>query len=329
MHHPVDAQGTHQRPRLGLHAVGAVDGVHHRACKALKEAFMKKYKAILLSVILLLTSCGLKEGSTTSKSLAIRSLEDVPPFEELAKYPLDRVKDVRNEIENIPIETYDDYYTELIKDFLDESGKTRFELLGVKILRDDLSLIQGENLKPRLNLIFQIDVKLNGTRELDDVEIAKSVSTEIMDFLSADTFFALKAAHIYVSTYDLNNYLINTSQLVKNAVHELRALELPEPEFSAQTAAFDFNKKMPEFVLQKFGAIQETKELYVEYFVNVSKSANESIADRLEDIHAEVVEYLLRDDSVVQYIDQFNLKILTISFYDGLEGTYQTFNTKL
>jgi len=222
----------------------------------------------------------------------------------------------------------------LIKDFLDESGTSRFELLDIKILQDNLSLIPGENLKPRLNLIFQIDLKLNGTRELDDVETAKSFSSQIRDFLSSDTFYALKAAKIYVSTYDLNNYLINTSSFWRTASHELRALELSEPELSAQTAAFDFNKTRPEFVLRKFGAIQETKELYVEYTINDSindgKGVNEAIADMLDDMNKEVTEYLLCEDSVAQYIHECSLVTLTISFYSGMLGeSYQTFHSKL
>ncbi len=80
--------------------------------------------------------------------------------------------------------------------------------------------------------------------------------------------------------------------------------------------------------MKKFGAIQETKELYVEYFITDSYfgSSEETIKagiDGLSSIRDEIKEYLLSKDAMVQYIKENGLEILTISFYNGvLEDSY-------
>ena len=292
----------------------------------------KKTIATLLSLMLLLTSCAQELRSNSNEKSPMNSIEDIPPFEEFTKYPVERIKEIRNSIESIPVTSCNTYYTELIKDFLNQCEEKRFDFLNMEIEQDSLSLIQGENLKPRLNLIFKIDLKMNDPRTFDDVEAADNISSQIMEYLGNDTFYAVKAAQIFISTYDLDGYLINTAHTWRTSTHELRALEQLEPEFSAQTLAFDFQKKKSEFLLQKFGAIQETKELYVEYFIADSYfgSSEETIKariDGLSSIRDEIKEYLLSKDAMAQYIKENGLEILTISFYSGiLEDSYLTFN---
>ncbi len=92
--------------------------------------------------------------------------------------------------------------------------------------------------------------------------------------------------------------------------------------------------------MRKFGAIQETKELYVEYLINDSffvggkfqsgKDAADSSKDIFAAISEEIREYLLCEDAVAQYAEENNLEILTISFYNGIfEEPYPTFNSKI
>ena len=292
----------------------------------------KKTIATLLSLMLLLTSCAPGAKSNSNEELPMKSIEDVPPYEEYKKYPIEKIKETRNRMESIPIEGLDTYYTHLIKEFLDADKEKRFELLRVEIEKDRLSLITGENLKPHLNLIFRVDLKKKTQRDIDDVEIAEKFFQQLREYLNTDTFFATKAAQISVSTYDLNGYLIKTLQCSWFDAHELKALEQPETEYAAQTVAFDFKKQKSEFLLKKFGAIQETKELYVEYFIADSYfgSSEETIKagiDGLSSIRDEIKEYLLSKDAMVQYIKENGLEILTISFYNGiLEDSYLTFN---
>jgi len=270
----------------------------------------------------------------------MKSIEDVPPREELVTYPLGKVKEIRDNIENIPIEDCDAYYMELLQEFLKEEEVTRFELQSVEVERDALSLIPEENLKPRKNLIFRIALKMSGQRELDDIEAAKAVSSQLRDYLNNDTFYSLKAGETVVSTYDLNGYLINTSIAGSHTLGEFRALEQPEPEYSAQTIAYCFKEKDLELSLRKFGAIQETKELYVEYLIYDSffvggkfqsgEDAASSSEAMLAAISEEIREYLLREDAVAQYVEENNLELLTISFYNGIFGEpYPAFHSKI
>ena len=288
--------------------------------------YLKKRVIALLGLTLLLTACAPKVES--SKPVSMKSIEEIPPQEEFVKYPLGKMQEVRDAIEGIPVEDCETHYVELLEAFLEEE---EYELFAFEIEEDNLSLILGQNLKPRLNLTFRIDLRKSVQRDIDDVENAKELAFRIMDEMGRDTFFTLKAAEVVVSTYDMNGYIIDTSHMSRGSA-ELRALEQPEVEYSAQTVAFNFKNKQSAFFLKKFGAIQETKELYVEYFIADSYfgSSEETIKariDGLSSIRDEIKEYLLSKDAMVQYIKENGLEILTISFYNGiLEDSYLTFN---
>lgn len=284
--------------------------------------YLKKRVIALLGLTLLLTACAPKVES--SKPVPMKSIEEIPPQEEFVKYPLGKMQEVRDAIEGIPVEDCETHYVELLEAFLEEE---EYELFAFEIEEDNLSLILGQNLKPRLNLTFRIDLRKSVQRDIDDVENAKELAFRIMDEMGRDTFFTLKAAEVVVSTYDMNGYIIDTSHMSRGSA-ELRALEQPEVEYSAQTVAFNFKNKQSAFFLKKFGAIQETKELYVEYFITDSYfgSSEETIKagiDGLSSIRDEIKEYLLSKDAMVQYIKENGLEILTISFYNGvLEDSY-------
>ena len=195
-----------------------------------------------------------------------------------------------------------------------------YELFAFDIEEDNLSLILGQNLKPRLNLTFRIDLRKSVQRDIDDVENAKELAFRIMDEMGRDTFFTLKAAEVVVSTYDMNGYIIDTSHMSRGSA-ELRALEQPEVEYSAQTVAFNFKNKQSAFFLKKFGAIQETKELYVEYYVDDRYLGRGDVIrsniDNLTNINDEITEYLLSEDAIAQYAQENGLEVLTISFWNG------------
>ncbi len=299
---------------------------------------LNKLLAALSAAVLLLTACAAPspannaEGSPAEK-LTITAIEDVPPFEEFSTLPISEVNRIKMELENIPIDSCASHYTELIETFLQD--EELFDFLHITIERDDLSLVQGKNHKSLFNLVFHIDLEMDTTKEIDNSTIARDTAYQLMEHLLSDTFYALKVKRCVVSTYDLNGYRIRTSERRGTISNEEIFREQPETEYAAQSVAYRFSEENPAFELDKFGALPDTKELYVEYYVEDSyfglgEEENQQNTERLETISETIQEYLLREAPTGRYIEENGLKILTISFRNGIfDNDYLTFNIEL
>jgi len=260
-------------------------------------------------------------------------MEDVPPFEEFSSLPISERFRIKKGIEDIPITSCSTYYEGLIQDFLQE--QELLSLRCVTVEQDNLSLIPGKNNKSLLNLILHIDLEMDTTNNVNSYDIAKEVSLQIREHLSGDTFYALKMKQWIISTYDLNGYLVSTSEGRASVSNEFIFREQSEVEYAAQSIAYHYSEENPEFILEKFGAVPETKELYVEYYIMDSyfgsgEDENRRCIDNLESIGNNIKDYLLKEDPVDCYITENGLKILTISFRNGIfEDFYLVFNFKL
>ena len=299
---------------------------------------LNKLLLTLSAAVLLLTACAAPspannaEGSPAEKH-TITAIEDVPPFEEFSTLPISEVNRIKMELENIPIDSCASHYTELIETFLQD--EELFDFLHITIERDDLSLVQGKNHKSLFNLVFHIDLEMDTTKEIDNSTIARDTAYQLMEHLLSDTFYALKVKRCVVSTYDLNGYRIRTSERRGTISNEEIFREQPETEYAAQSVAYRFSEENPAFELDKFGALPDTKELYVEYYVEDSyfglgEEENQQNTERLETISETIQEYLLREAPTGRYIEEHGLKILTISFRNGIfDNDYLTFNIEL
>ncbi len=299
---------------------------------------LNKLLLTLSAAVLLLTACAAPsrtnnaEGSPAEKH-TITAIEDVPPFEEFSTLPISEVNRIKMELENIPIDSCASHYTELIETFLQD--EELFDFLHITIERDDLSLVQGKNHKSLFNLVFHIDLEMDTTKEIDNSTIARDTAYQLMEHLLSDTFYALKVKRCVVSTYDLNGYRIRTSERRGTISNEEIFREQPETEYAAQSVAYRFSEENPAFELDKFGALPDTKELYVEYYVEDSyfglgEEENQQNTERLETISETIQEYLLREAPTGRYIEENGLKILTISFRNGIfDNDYLTFNIEL
>lgn len=299
---------------------------------------LNKLLLTLSAAVLLLTACAAPsrtnnaEGSPAEKHTTT-AIEDVPPFEEFSTLPISEVNRIKMELENIPINSCASHYTELIETFLQD--EELFDFLHITIERDDLSLVQGKNHKSLFNLVFHIDLEMDTTKEIDNSTIARDTAYQLMEHLLSDTFYALKVKRCVVSTYDLNGYRIRTSERRGTISNEEIFREQPETEYAAQSVAYRFSEENPAFELDKFGALPDTKELYVEYYVEDSyfglgEEENQQNTERLETISETIQEYLLREAPTGRYIEENGLKILTISFRNGIfDNDYLTFNIEL
>lgn len=290
---------------------------------------------LLLSVAsLVLTSCASNGNLTNSPAAdSMVSIENIPPFEKFSSMPIDERFRIKMQLEEIPITSCSTHYEKLIQDFLQE--EELFDLYNIAIEQDNLSVIPGKNNKSLLNLILRIDLKVDRIKILENWDIVADVASQIGVYLHDDTFYALKVKQCIISTYDLNGYLIRTSEHRASVLDESIFREQSESEYAAQSIAYEYSQENSEFILEKFGALSETRELYVEYYVKDSyfgfgEDENRKHIDNLESVAGGIKDYLLKESAVNGYIAENNLKILTISFRNGiLEDFYLVFNYKL
>ncbi len=268
---------------------------------------------------LLLTSCT-KAAVPSAKGDVLSSIEEVPSFEAYTQLPPGEKLRMRLGLEGIPVDSCDAYFTEMIQEFLQDEELTSFR--GISIEQDHLTLIPGKNNKSLINLVFHIDLEMDTTKVIDNCEIADDVSDRLIEHLNRDTFYWLKAEHCTISTYDLNGYKIRTSQRGTSTVNEILFVEQPEAEYAAQSAAYSFTEKNPEFSLNQFGAVPEANELFARFYVKDDyfgwgEKENKQAMDGLEAVSSDIAEYLLEDRAVKGYMEESGLDILTLSFQSG------------
>lgn len=277
---------------------------------------LMKMLLLLSAVLLIPVSC----ASNTATADSITSIEDLPPFEEYLNLADSEKFRIQMEIEDIPIASCNPYYEDLLQDFLREGPA---DLRGVTVEQDNLSVIRGKNRKSLLNLILRIDLEMDTTQDINSFDVAEEIPSQIREYLHGDTFYALKMKQCTVSIYNLDGYLVWTQESNTSILDESIFREQPESEYAAQSVAYHYSEENPEFVLDKFGALSETKELYVEYYVEDSyfgrgeDEINRRI-DNLESFADGIKDQLLPADPVNDYITENGLKILTIVFRNGI-----------
>ena len=292
---------------------------------------MRPSKMLLLlsAVLLILVSCASNIATTDSPAAdSTTSIEDLPPFEEYLNLADSEKFRIQMEIEDIPIASCNPYYEDLLQDFLREGP---VGLRSVAIEQDNLSVIQGKNRKSLLNLILRIDLVMDTTKDINSFDIAKEIPSQVEEYLRGDTFYALKTKQRIISIYNLDGYLVWTRDSNTVIIDESIFREQPESEYAAQSVAYHYSEENPEFVLDKFGALSETKELYVEYYVEDSYfgRGEDEVNQRTDDLSqfaSDIKDQLLPADPVSDYITENGLKILTIVFRNGiLHDSYVVF----
>ena len=296
---------------------------------------------LLCVVVLLFTSCASNSNVTNSPKtdfISITAIEDVPAFDEFSNLPIDEKHRIKMGIEDIPITaSCNTYYNDLIQDFLQDTDEENvFTVPGVTVEQDNLSLVSGKNNKSLYNLILNIKLEMDTVKVYDTYDqLAKDTIAQIVEYLAGDTFYALKVKRCTILIYDLTGNLVRTAERNSSITDESIFREQSETEYAAQSIAYDYAVKNSEFVLEKFGALPDTKELYVEYYVkdsyfgNKEDEINKGI-ENLENIADSIQDYLLQTNQVDTYVKENSSKILTISFRNGvMEDSYKVFNFKL
>lgn len=276
---------------------------------------MKKRIVIAFSVIFLIFAAWiLRHESNDTRT----SLQKLPTAEEMQTWDMSEIDKLKVQIEQIPLDSSEEYFTNEVKALLKEYEHV--ELGAVTIEKDSLSVIKGQNHKSLYNLILKIDVVIDTGKQENSFELAKQLTEEIPEYLEQYSYIRLKVKGIDINVLDLNQGKLCNTETSYSVMNETAFAEQPEDEYAVQTLAFQYQEINPDLSLRKFGVVPETQELYVGYSVQdacfESGREKETITN-LETISEDVREYLLSQKITEEFAAANQVKQLTVSFFNG------------
>lgn len=300
------------------------------------------FKKISLMILISLISANLAACTPKNQSnyhaeseqlYAGLTMEDIPSWEDYQELPLEQAMLLKVAMEKLPLEECEKNVEQYLTTCLEEEQKAR--LLHVSLTKDGLSLVEGQNQKPLENLSIVVEAELLPTDDPDFNAVDKGgeVMRDIEQYLESITYTAPLTVNLQVTVY-YEYGVANTFDSHTSYENDSYFKEQSESEYAAQTVAYNFSQKNSDFILQKFGAIPETGELYIEYYImDDFLLAEKSDADRkqlLTEIHEELREQILGDKATESFLAENDLTSLTISFQSGiLDDGFLTFNKPL
>lgn len=296
---------------------------------------MLKKLTTLLLLCAVLAACTPK-NSNDSQKYADLSVDQIPSIEKYSQFSLGEQMDLRAAMERLPVDACEPMVEQHLADCLKEDQLA--ELSDFSLSEDTLSLVEGENLKPLKNIFVDVDAVLLDEDTRTPVETGAEVIESIENALRNCTYTAALTANVSIDVH-YQHGIANTYRTYSSYTDTELFREQDEGEYAAQTIAYDFGKQnrilqKKDFVLQKFGVIPDNQELYIGYYAMDDYLLDETVRQNrtaaLEDKCRELQKELLADESTVQYIQENNLKTLTVSFQNSFfEDGYLTFNQKL
>ena len=268
-------------------------------------------------IVFLLTSCAPIKDNNAEYTNSSISINDVPMAEELQKWEVDEIYDLKARIENISLSDCQVFFTAEMTKFLDDYDDVNLEHLI--ITQDNLSVIEGQNKKSLYNLCFDIQIKIDLSKI--DFKEAENIAEKALAYLDPNPPSC--GTNIFVDTPNLSNIPVrhNFVSSTHSIMSETMFAEQSKEEYAVQTLVFEYFKENKHFVLRKFGIKNDIDELYIEYsvaddFFDFNNTEN-SIAN-LKQIALEIKDYLIVSDVAKEYMEQQNITKIIISFNNGI-----------
>lgn len=296
--------------------------------------FKKLALILVASVIILNFSACTPNNNSNSQIFSDLTADTIPPLPEAKALPTDLAAELRLAMEKLPLDECEDMLSEQISTFCESDGVAEF--VEVNLSKDTLSLVERKNKKPVENLQVEIKVEIlpSNDPDFEAVNISREFFSRLNAFLRTIPYTAFLSKEVSIlASYDgidpLNSFKNSISY-----VSPIAFIEQPEEELAVQTVAYNFSKQNRDFSLLKFGAIPETGELYIEYYVTddflLDKKVKSDRQAALQQIYQEVKEKILDEEATEQYLRENNLTSLTVSFQNSfLEDGYMTFHEEL
>lgn len=290
---------------------------------------MKMIVPCLFLTSLLLTSCVPKHEILLEKTNI--SIQDLPSPEELKGWERNEIDKLSFRIEQIPLDSCEEYFTNEVKAFLNTYETV--ELDNITIEQDNLSVIKGKNRKSLRNLNFEVNIVINMTGNVGSNTFAKEISDQLLHFFNDYSYYNFKARQVIINCFDSYHTKFYDLECHNSSPNETIFVEQPKDEYALQTLAFNYSEINPEIILQKIGVIPENNELYVEYYLSDHyfdfNNMERSIAD-LDKRGIDIKEYLIAQNITREFALSNGVNLLTISFWSGnLSDTALTYHFEL
>ncbi len=290
----------------------------------------KKNLMLILIVLFLFTAC------TSNNTIEETDAQKVP--EEVTVPVVNNVLEF-SELSPSEQSIYKEYLNTLSKEelseFLEKSIATAdftkeevSEIIG-DINIDNLSLSEGENLKPYANIDFKVDIVMADNEEVFKKDLADEYIQRFQEHLRENIVYSLKSKVVTIRVVDENGNVMQ--EMIAEPLHsesDNKYILQESLETQAQTVAFDYGELNDyQFTLEKFGVKIGTNELFVEYFVDNSHFETDDASQELADFNATVKSYLLDNENVKDYILSENIDTITISSYSRPTRDYENIIT--
>lgn len=305
----------------------------------------KNFCIFALFLAVLLTACG--KGGAPGKQEDPKhegkyedlTVDKIPTPEEFRALPVDEQNALQLAMEQIPASDYVEHFEQAVKDYCASDavpeGVDTVELAGVTVERDTLSLVPGQNKKSLSDLVIHIELTMEAVDPLEYSSVASDNHAALIHYLQDHVFAFYMSQDFSLKTTSEHGYLEELPGH-KSTEHEIVFREQPASEYALQTLAFDFAEKHDDFTLEKFGALPETKELYMEFYVEddyllSGEGSNQERLDantaKLADVCEEIAEAVMTGDEAKLYMEENGLTSYTIAFKNGnWEDGYQLFH---
>lgn len=300
---------------------------------------------VMLGLAIFLTACGERkelsrwEDSEYGQKYQNLTIDELPNQEAFLAMPLEEQNILRLAMDRIPVADYEELFQQAITAYCTSDavpgGVDTVELVEVTVEKDQLSLISGQNRKPLRNLVVDIELAMEALDPLEYSTVAQDNQSALLGYLFDNYCAFHKTRDFSLRTTSKDGHLDNLPRGNVSGPDRV-FLDQPESEYALQTLAFHFAEEHNDFILEKFGALPETKELYIEYYVEdeylfAGEGSHEERLEantaKLSDVYDEIVETVMAGDEARTYMEENGLTAYTVAFKSGnWEDEYQLFH---
>lgn len=288
-----------------------------------------KYRIFSIFLFLLfLTACDSETPAVSSSPSRPLSMADIPTLDELNQMDPEFQKAVKLQMEQFSSGEWSEYIADRLEEHLKDSGNVSLHSLVLET--DELAVYSGENAKSAFNLTSHLELTVEGAEGMDFEEktaYAEKILDEASSFLWQFPYFSTKVITEEHKALYPDGYPIHISENHVGRGSAPVFLPQPEDEFAVQTLAFDFGRNYPGLILERFGPIPETGELYIEYYLSEEDYWGTAVEERREKLEASPTllseaasalrDILTADETVLEYLKTQGLSAITVSFQSG------------
>lgn len=244
-----------------------------------------------------------------------------------------------DKLDAIPMDDVVKHFEKKIADYT--NNQELIDIISLDIYKDHLLMHGNMNQKMFENLFINVELSFY-TKDMTWEEReskTKKMNDEIIDLCNIqDTYGFLKLNSLHTIFIDTNNrYNFKYSNGVTQ-VSPITNIKQTIEELETQNIVYNFVNEHDNYLLKRFGIIDETKELYIEIPIydrlygmyHVDEEEQSNILENLNGISDSLYNKILSNTLSKQYIQSNDVNVITISFFvPWNKEEFITYNYKL